>query len=70
MLNGLARESETAAQRTFWRTRLEERVESAGPPPPVDADCELEELAYLLEGLATRHYSDGGATGGATPGST
>ena len=63
MLNGLARESETAAQRTFWRTRVEERVESAGLPPPVAADRELEELAHMLEGLATRHYSDGAMDG-------
>jgi RNA polymerase sigma factor for flagellar operon FliA len=48
MLNGLARESEVAAQRTFWRTRLEERVEQLGPPQSVD-DRELEELARVLE---------------------
>ena len=47
-LNGLARESEVAAQRTFWRTRLEERVEQLGPPQSVD-DRELEELARVLE---------------------
>jgi RNA polymerase sigma factor for flagellar operon FliA len=48
MLNGLARESEVAAQRTFWRTRLEERVEQLGPPQSAD-DRELEELARVLE---------------------
>jgi RNA polymerase sigma factor for flagellar operon FliA len=58
MLNGLARESEIAAQRTFWRTRLEERVESLGPPPTADADRELEEIARMLEGLASSYFSD------------
>jgi len=51
MLNGLARESEVAAQRTFWRTRLEERVEQLGPPQLLDAERELEELTRLLEEL-------------------
>ena len=31
VLNGLGRESEIAAQRNFWRTRLQERAESAVP---------------------------------------
>jgi RNA polymerase sigma factor for flagellar operon FliA len=58
MLNGLARESEMAAQRTFWRTRLDEHVEALGPPQSADPDREMEELTRLLEGLATRYSSD------------
>ncbi len=58
MLNGLARESESAAQRTFWRTRLEERVEQLGPPQSADADRELDELTRLLEGLATSYFTE------------
>ena len=58
MLNGLSRESEMAAQRTFWRTRLEERVEQLGPPQSVDAERELEELTRMLEGLAGSYFSE------------
>ncbi len=56
MLNGLARESEAAAQRTFWRTRLEERVDQLGPPLSLAADSELEEIARMLDGLAAGSY--------------
>ncbi|HVQ14981.1 MAG TPA: sigma factor, partial [Vicinamibacterales bacterium] len=58
MLNGLARESEMAAQRTFWRTRLEERVEMPGPLQPGDPEREMEELGRMLEGLAASYFSD------------
>lgn len=58
ILNGLARESEVAAQRTFWRTRLEERVEQLGPPQPADADREPEELTRMLEGLAASYVAE------------
>ena len=58
ILNGLARESEVAAQRTFWRTRLEERVEQLGPPQSLDAERELEEITRMLEGLATSYFTD------------
>jgi RNA polymerase sigma factor FliA len=58
MLNGLARESEVAAQRTFWRTRLEERVEQSGPPQAGEGERALEEITRLLEGLAGS-YADG-----------
>src|SRR4051794_17042193 len=58
ILNGLARESEVAAQRTFWRTRLEERVEQLGPPQTLDAERELEEITRMLEGLASSYFAD------------
>ena len=58
MLNGLARESEVAAQRTFWRTRLEERVEQLGPPRSMDEERELEEITRMLEGLASSYFAD------------
>lgn len=58
ILSGLARESEVAAQRTFWRTRLEERVEQLGPPQSLDAERELEEITRMLEGLATSYFTD------------
>lgn len=58
ILNGLARESEVAAQRTFWRTRLEERVEQLGPPQTLDAERELEEITRMLEGLASSYFPD------------
>ena len=57
MLNGLARESEVAAQRTFWRTRLEERVEDLGPTPSNDRD--LDEITRMLEGLASSDFAEG-----------
>jgi RNA polymerase sigma factor for flagellar operon FliA len=41
MLNGLGRESEVAAQRNFWRTRLQERAELLPPVPDAD-DVEYE----------------------------
>lgn len=58
MLNGLARESEIAAQRTFWRTRLEERVDSLGPVPTSEGEAELEELARVLSRLSRGMLSD------------
>jgi RNA polymerase sigma factor for flagellar operon FliA len=56
ILNGLARESEVAAQRTFWRTRLEERVEQLGTPQ--DDDGELVEITRMLEGLASSYFME------------
>jgi RNA polymerase sigma factor FliA len=56
MLNGLARESEVAAQRTFWRTRLEERVEQLGTPQ--DDDGELVEITRMLAGLASSYFTE------------
>jgi RNA polymerase sigma factor for flagellar operon FliA len=50
VLNGLGRESEIAAQRNFWRTRLQERED-----PPAEPAPEVEEaengiaLGFLLE---------------------
>jgi len=52
MLNGLGRETEVAAQRSFWRTRLAERIESLQPAPASTGDEELEELARMTVGLA------------------
>jgi RNA polymerase sigma factor for flagellar operon FliA len=59
MLNGIARESEVAAQRTFWRTRLEERVEQLGPPQSTHAERELENITRMLEGLASSYFAAG-----------
>jgi RNA polymerase sigma factor for flagellar operon FliA len=56
MLNGLARESEISAQRTFWRTRQEERVDALGPATIGDND--LEELADLMSVLNGPYGSD------------
>jgi RNA polymerase sigma factor for flagellar operon FliA len=61
MLNGLARESEVAAQRTFWRTRLEERVDSLGAAPTSEGEAELEELARMLSrlgGVSVPEFAD------------
>lgn len=58
MLNGLARESEVAAQRTFWRTRFEERVEQLGPPLAADSERRFEEITRMLEGLAGRYVAE------------
>lgn len=52
MLNGLGRETEISAQRTFWRTRLAERVDSLKPALASTGDQELEELARMTVGLA------------------
>ena len=57
MLNGLARESEISAQRTFWRTRQEEKVDVLGPPAPGDSD--LDDLAGLMAGLYSLYAPDG-----------
>jgi RNA polymerase sigma factor FliA len=52
MLNGLGRETEVSAQRTFWRTRLAERMDSLKPAMAGAGDEELEELARMTVGLA------------------
>src|SRR5690349_9249331 len=50
VLNGLGRESEIAAQRNFWRTRLQEREEPpAEPAPEVDETESSLALGFLLE---------------------
>jgi RNA polymerase sigma factor FliA len=65
MLDGIARESETAAQRTFWRTREEERTGLGSDAPPEDrvdesldanphAVTELVELHTVVEKLPVR----------------
>jgi RNA polymerase sigma factor for flagellar operon FliA len=50
MLNGLARESETSAQRIFWRTRQEERTDTLGPAAH-SGESDLDELAGLMASL-------------------
>ena len=57
MLNGLARESEVAAQRTFWRTRLEERVEDPGAL--ASSERELDEITRMLDGLGSSYFLEG-----------
>jgi RNA polymerase sigma factor FliA len=59
ILNGLGRESETAAQRTFWRTRVSERMESLKPSATSTGDEELEEFARMTVGLAIGFLLDG-----------
>ncbi|MEJ1964232.1 MAG: sigma-70 family RNA polymerase sigma factor [Gammaproteobacteria bacterium] len=59
MLNGLGRESETAAQKSFWRTRVAERVDSLKPPLALSGDDELAELAGMAVGLALGFLLDG-----------
>ncbi len=62
MLNGIARESESAAQRSFWRTRVEERIGSLQPSPHSSGDEELEELARMTVGLAIGFLLDSDVT--------
>jgi len=52
VLNGLGNETEIAAQRAFWRTRMQERAESLKPSDNVSGDEELEALAGMVVGLA------------------
>lgn len=52
MLNGLGRETELVAQRSFWRTHLAERLGSLKPAPYSTAEKELAELARMTVGLA------------------
>jgi RNA polymerase sigma factor for flagellar operon FliA len=50
VLNGLGRESEIAAQRNFWRTRLQEREDPpAEPAPEVDEAENGVALGFMLE---------------------
>src|SRR5262249_17431466 len=50
VLNGLGRESEIAAQRNFWRTRLQEREDPpAEPGPEVDEVENGVALGFMLE---------------------
>jgi RNA polymerase sigma factor for flagellar operon FliA len=54
VLNGLGRESEVAAQRSFWRTRTQERAESPvpGAPVPLTEDAETFADEDAVEELA------------------
>jgi RNA polymerase sigma factor FliA len=56
VLDGIARENETAAQRTFWRTRLEERA-SLGSEPVLDdrVDETLDANPHAVTELAELH---------------
>jgi RNA polymerase sigma factor for flagellar operon FliA len=60
MLNGLARENEVVAQRSFWRTRREERVHSLSPSVTSTGDEELAELARMTVGLAIGYLLESG----------
>jgi RNA polymerase sigma factor FliA len=52
ILNGLARESEQAAQQRFWRRRSEQRVESLRTALAPDADrASLADIAMVTAGL-------------------
>lgn len=59
MLNGLARESEISAQRTFWRTRQEDRVDALLPNTHA-VDSDAEEFAGLMASLQTPHLPEMG----------
>jgi RNA polymerase sigma factor for flagellar operon FliA len=52
VLNGLGHETELAAQRSFWRTRTQERMDSLKPRNFGTGDAEIEALAHLTMGLA------------------
>jgi RNA polymerase sigma factor for flagellar operon FliA len=50
VLNGLGRESEIAAQRNFWRTRLQEREDPPAEPAPEVEEVENSvALGFMLE---------------------
>ncbi len=57
MLNGLARESEISAQRTFWRTRQEERVDALGPGAHA-GESDADDLAVLMASLRGPYTPD------------
>jgi RNA polymerase sigma factor FliA len=52
VLDGLRRETELAAQRTFWHTHQRDRVESLKPQTWGSGDAEIEALAGVAVGLA------------------
>ena len=52
VLNGLGRESEVAAQRNFWRTRSQERAESAAPVMLANVEAERLDSRESEEDLA------------------
>jgi RNA polymerase sigma factor for flagellar operon FliA len=52
VLDGLRRETELAAQRTFWQTQQRERVDSLKPQTWGSGDAEVEALAAMAVGLA------------------
>jgi RNA polymerase sigma factor for flagellar operon FliA len=52
ILNGLGKESEVAAQRTYWRTRTQERVDSLQGGAQFGPEASLEGFAELTVGLA------------------
>jgi RNA polymerase sigma factor for flagellar operon FliA len=52
VLDGLRRETELAAQRTFWQTHQRERIDSLKPQTWISGDGEIEALAGMAVGLA------------------
>jgi RNA polymerase sigma factor for flagellar operon FliA len=52
VLNGLGHETEISAQRSFWRTRAQERLDSLKKEPATGVDEELAALATMTMGLA------------------
>jgi len=52
ILNGLGKESEIAAQRSYWRTRIQERVDSLKPSAFQGGEAALDDFVQLTVGLA------------------
>jgi RNA polymerase sigma factor FliA len=61
MLNGLGHETELAAQRSYWRTQVAERMGSLKLAPHA-GDDELEDLARMTVGLAIGFLLDADET--------
>lgn len=62
ILNGLARDTELGAQRSFWRTRLADREKSLAPVAVEHPEsATLEELVRLVTGLAIGFVLEGPA---------
>jgi RNA polymerase sigma factor for flagellar operon FliA len=52
ILNGLGKESELAAQRSYWRTRTQERMDSLRPGALQGSESDLEGFVHLTVGMA------------------
>lgn len=52
VLNGLGKESELAAQRAYWRTQVQERIDSLKPGAFVGGEGTIEDFVDLAVGLA------------------
>jgi RNA polymerase sigma factor FliA len=64
VLNGLGKETELAAQRTFWRVRTQERMDSLKPGAFRGGDSDLDDIVQLTIGLALGILIESGADEG------